>query len=145
MKAIIVASLFALSSTSFAATGWFSNIEEDQLNCEDIKYDRSFDQFECVSDKELTAVKNAKVGPPIELTNRIELSWDGAVEFGVLPDDSTSLAYTYRNKLLDRKTNKVVGYTIIEMYTNSEMETRVKLNLRFNSKGKLVHAKASSI
>ena len=132
MKILIAVSLLLSSVPALARGGFFTSSAVFDLDCQDLAVFDGDNQFECRSDEDLAVVKRAVVGPYLASNSRIRPEWDGAVEFGILPDDSTNLDYSYTRKLLDRTTRKLVGYTVIEMYDNSEMGLTVRLNLRFN-------------
>src|SRR5688572_17711282 len=73
------------------------------------------DHLVCLDAKDVAKVRAAKVGKSV--TARTVASVVGAendpesvYDLGVMGDDSTDTIYVYHRELLDRKTNKRVGY-----------------------------------
>lgn len=66
-------------------------------------------------------------------TGNIYLS---AIDIGVWPDDSSTSIYRFGHNLITSSGAKV-GYITIEGFTNSEMEARVQVTTRYNTKGEV--------
>lgn len=142
-KLLIV--LLALGTCSAYAQGfsYFEDVTEEF--CADKKIDYRNDSVYCKASNSQVVIK-AKVGATVTAAEYKKLGFYTfeAVEAGMVPDDSSHTAYFYTRWLLDG-TGKKVGIITIEGWTNSEMETAARFDVRYNLKGEVVMASAKSI
>ena len=59
------------------------------------------------------------------------------IELSIWPDADTNMLYMYTSVLKNTE-EKVIGYRVYHAYHNTEMESMIKLESRFNLAGKLV-------
>lgn len=83
-------------------------------------------------------VIKAKVGVMLQtFPSALKGKIRGAVELNLIPDDSTNGIYQYIKTLADGN-GSLVGYLVLNGYTNSEMEARWKMATKYGLGGEIV-------
>jgi hypothetical protein len=147
MKFAIVLVSLLFGTVSYAAEGALTGVEDIpafKKSCSGLRLMNDGDQVVCWGTDGAREIMRAKVGDKISTPTTDMDIWD-AIQLGVLPDDSTSVMYSYQRALINGTTGKKIGVMYIDGYQNSEMEVRVKITTRLNNKGRLVSIKVESI
>ena len=137
MKALIAIFVILTSLNTFARSySTFSDIREEA--CPDMYLDYREDVAYCKAENAKLVI-NAKVGAQLTKAEVLALKFStwGAVDAGIVPDDSSSTAYFYTRWLVDMA-GKKVGVITIEGWFNTEMEDSSRFYIRYNLKGQTV-------
>lgn len=139
MKTLIVLALLALSAATQAYYSPFHDVTEE--DCPEIKELRNEDVALCTGNAGANEIFAASAKNSIELkTLPAIVEFYNVVELNIWPDDSTSMMYMF-SSILRTLSGKKIGYRVFHAYHNSEMESTIKLETRYNLEGKLVSIK----
>lgn len=136
MKITLVVALIFASSLSLARYNPFEGVDSEL--CPDMKV-TGRDSFAICQAENKNVVLSAKTGANLTASESRVLKFNtyGAVDLGLVPDDSSDTAYFYSRWLVTPMGQKV-GVMTIEGWTNSEMESSAKFTVRYNLKGQIV-------
>ena len=134
MKSLIAAIIFTLTSSAFASTE-FRDVEESM--CPGLK-EISHLVALCTKVGGAREVYNTSLKNKVDVDALPEIvEFYNVIELGIWPDDSTSMMYMYSSILFNDE-GRQVGYRVFHAYHNTEMESVIKLETRYNLRGKLV-------
>lgn len=136
MKTLLVLALLTLSATTQAYYSEFQDVSEEV--CPGMKELKNENVLLCLDNSgasEIFAVSN-KNSVKLERLPQI-VEFFNVIELGIWPDDSTSMMYMF-SSILRTENGKKIGYRVFHAYHNSEMESVIKLETRYNLEGKLV-------
>ena len=134
MKSLIAALVLTLATSAFASSE-FRDVEEEL--CPGLK-EISHLVALCTKVGGAREVYNASLKNKVELEKLpAVVEFYNIVELNIWPDDSTSMMYWYPSELYNNH-GKKVGYRVFHAYHNSEMESVIKVETRYNLRGKLV-------
>lgn len=140
MKKLIVSLFLALAFTQSASahayiSSEFKDVQES--DCPGLKEIKNLVAL-CTGVKHAGRIYAASSKTALKLENIPDgVDFRDVVELGIWPDDSTSMMYLF-SSLLRNEDKKPVGYRVFHAYHNSEMESTIKVESRFNLDGKLV-------
>lgn len=132
MKSVFGLVLTIFSMSVFAYYSPFDGVREEI--CPELREQKNADIAFCKADNAkavLAAKKGAKVATPVKV------SFYNAIDLGIIPDADSNDAFFYVNWLVD-STGKKVGYLTINGWFNTEMESRGRVDTRYNLKGQVV-------
>lgn len=137
MKFLIALALMALSSTSFAYyVSYYEDMNEE--DCPGLVLINKGDTALCADNADAKKILATSRSNSIKLDKMPRIiDFLDVVELNIWPDDSTSMIYAYSSILRDSK-GVNVGYLVYHAYTNSEMESMIGLETRYNLEGRLV-------
>ncbi len=145
MKLFLALSACFLShaALSYTVNSTFEDIPTEF--CADKNIDYKKDVLYCKASNSAAVIK-AKIGKElttVELKS-LKFSTHNATELEIVADADSSTVFFYTRWLLDLN-GKKVGVITIEGWTNSEMETSARFNVRYNLKGEIVMATTQPI
>ncbi len=136
MKTLIAFAFLAMSSTTFAYYNPFDHVAEE--DCPGLTQLKDKYSALCADVPHAREIYNTSNSNSINLKTMPDIvEFLGAIELGLWPDADTNSLYIYSSILRDAKGNKV-GYRVYHAYHNTEMESLLKVESRFNLAGKLV-------
>lgn len=139
MKTLLTLALLTLSVTTQAYYSPFHDVSEEI--CPGMKELKNEDVLLCTGNAGASEIFVVSTKDSIELKALPAIvEFQDAVELNIWPDDSTSMMYMF-SSILRNESGKKIGYRVFHAYHNSEMESTIKLETRYNLEGKLVSIK----
>lgn len=139
MKSILAVSLLMSSLAAFAwpESSALDDVREDI--CSAIKIDYKTDTAICTGAKNVREVLVAKVGDKLTPAEYKALGFYtyGAIDIGVVPDADTNAIFSYTRWLVNAA-GKKVGVLSIDGWENYQMESRGRVDSKYNMKGEIV-------
>ena len=129
--------LITMSSITAIAAGPFSGREYEF--CKKQVTSRDGYSIACKGAKDFDRVMAAKKRVARKIPFRTLDVIDAEYGFEIMPDADTNHIYNFSNALLDNSA-ETIGYIDIDGYENSEMEYKMQISARYNTKGELVFA-----
>lgn len=136
MKTLLVLALLTLSATTQAYYSQFQDVTEEI--CPGMKELKNEDVLLCMDNAGASEIFAVSSKNSLKLDKLPEIvEFYNVVELNIWPDDSTSMMYMF-SSILRTEAGKKIGYRVFHAYHNSEMESVIKLETRYNLEGKLV-------
>ena len=136
MKSLIALSLLFSAFSAFAYSP-FEDVTDEV--CKRMKVDLKNDTAICWGAKDVKTVLGAKVGNNLTAAEGTALGFYtlGPIDIGIVPDADTNGIFSYTRWLVDAS-GKKVGILDINGWENYEMESRGRVDARYNLKGEIV-------
>lgn len=130
MKSVLGLVLAFFSLSAFAYYSPFQDVPSEI--CPDLKEVKDVAFCKAQNSKAVLAAKKGD-----KVTTPVKVIFYNAIDLGIIPDADSNDAFFYVNWLVDSN-GKKVGYLTINGWFNTEMESRGRVDTRYNLKGQVV-------